>query len=67
MLPVSAGMYALVSGCGKALSLGQGYCTFKPIALPQLAWSDTLEATCLEIRPAGHWTAVNPIHDSILQ
>lgn len=60
-------MYALVSGYDKGLSLRPGDCTFKPIALPQLAWSDALEATCLEIRPAGHWTAVDPINDSILR
>ena len=41
--------------------------TFEPIALPQLARSDALEATCLEIGPACHRATVDLVYYAILR
>lgn len=41
--------------------------TFEPVALPQLAWSDALKATCLEVGSAGHRTTVDLVDDAILR
>lgn len=41
--------------------------TFEPIALPQLAWSDALEATFLKIAPASHRATVALVYYAILR
>ena len=40
--------------------------TFEPVALPELAGSDALEAARLEVRAARHRPAVYLIHHSVL-